>query len=47
VLVVCESGFNNIEQIQRVQALGVQVFLIGEALMRAPDPGAKLKELLA
>jgi indole-3-glycerol phosphate synthase len=47
VIVVCESGFHNVEQIERVEALGAHVFLIGEALMRAPDPGAKLKELLA
>lgn len=46
-LVVCESGIDSLEQINRLEALGVHVFLIGEALMRAPDPGAKLKELLA
>ncbi len=26
---------------------GVQAFLVGEAFMKAPDPGAKLKELFA
>ncbi len=46
VVVVCESGFHNLEQIRRAEALGAHVFLVGEALMRAPDPGAKLKELL-
>ncbi|HEY3304998.1 MAG TPA: indole-3-glycerol phosphate synthase TrpC [Candidatus Binatia bacterium] len=46
IVVVCESGFHGAEQIERVEALGARVFLIGEALMRAPDPGAKLKELL-
>ncbi len=45
-LVVCESGIDSLEQIKRLEALGVYIFLIGEALMRAPDPGAKLKELL-
>jgi indole-3-glycerol phosphate synthase len=35
-----------LEQIRRAEALGAHVFLVGEALMRAPDPGAKLKELL-
>ncbi len=45
-LVVCESGIDSLEQIRRLEALGVHIFLIGEALMRAPDPGAKLKELL-
>jgi indole-3-glycerol phosphate synthase len=46
VTIVCESGIDQMEQIERVERLGVHVFLIGEALMRAPDPGAKLKELL-
>jgi indole-3-glycerol phosphate synthase len=26
--------------------LGIHAFLIGESLMRAPDPGKKLAELL-
>lgn len=46
ITIVCESGLDRLEQIRRVEQLGVRVFLIGEALMRAPDPGAKLKELL-
>ena len=46
-LVVCESGIESLEQIKRLETLGVHIFLVGEALMRAPDPGAKLKELLA
>ena len=45
-LVVCESGIDNPQQMRRLEALGAHVFLVGEALMRAPDPGAKLKELL-
>jgi indole-3-glycerol phosphate synthase len=43
---VCESGIDNLEQIRRVEAMGIHAFLIGESLMRAPRPGAKLKELL-
>jgi len=43
---ICESGIDSLEQIRRVEKLGVHVFLIGEALMRAPQPGAKLSELL-
>lgn len=43
---VCESGIDSIEQIQRVEKLGVHAFLIGESLMRAPAPGKKLAELL-
>lgn len=46
ITVVCESGIDQLEQIRRVERLGVHVFLIGEALMRAPEPGAKLRELL-
>ncbi len=44
--VVCESGIDSLEQIHRVEKLGVHVFLIGESLMRAPAPGQKLRELL-
>ena len=46
ILVVCESGIESMEQIKRLEGLGVHVFLVGEALMRAPDPGERLKELL-
>jgi len=43
---VCESGIDSIEQIRRVEKLGIHAFLIGESLMRAPAPGIKLSELL-
>jgi indole-3-glycerol phosphate synthase len=43
---VCESGIDTVEQIRRVEQLGIHVFLIGEAFMRAPQPGKKLRELL-
>ena len=43
---VCESGIDSLEQIRRVENLGIHVFLIGESLMRAPQPGKKLRELL-
>jgi indole-3-glycerol phosphate synthase len=46
ITVICESGFHRREEIERAEALGAHAFLVGEALMRAPDPGAKLKELL-
>jgi indole-3-glycerol phosphate synthase len=36
-----------LEQIRRVEAWGIHLFLIGESLMRAPEPGVKLAELLA
>ena len=43
---VCESGIDSLEQIRRVEQWGIHVFLIGESLMRAPQPGKKLRELL-
>ena len=43
---VCESGIDSLEQIRRVEKLGIHAFLIGESLMRAPEPGNKLTELL-
>ena len=43
---VCESGIDSLDQIRRVEKCGVHVFLIGEALMRSPEPGRKLAELL-
>lgn len=43
---VCESGIDSVEQIRRVEQLGIHVFLIGESLMRAPEPGKTLSELL-
>jgi indole-3-glycerol phosphate synthase len=46
VTVVCESGIDSLDQIRRVEQLGIHVFLIGESLMRAPEPGKKLEELL-
>lgn len=46
VLAVCESGIRDVEQVERLEASGGRVFLVGETLMRAGDPGAKLAELL-
>ncbi|HXG51065.1 MAG TPA: indole-3-glycerol phosphate synthase TrpC [candidate division Zixibacteria bacterium] len=47
VTAVCESGIDSLEQIRRVEALGIRCFLVGESLMRASSPGEKLKELLS
>lgn len=46
VLAVCESGIGRVEHLRRLEASGSRIFLIGETLMRAPSPGAKLAELL-
>jgi indole-3-glycerol phosphate synthase len=46
VLVISESGINGAPDVARLRAMGVHAFLIGESLMRAPDPGLRLRELL-
>jgi indole-3-glycerol phosphate synthase len=45
--VVIESGLKTSADLTRFEAVGVRAFLIGETFMRAPDPGAALRELLA
>jgi indole-3-glycerol phosphate synthase len=46
VVVVSESGINTAADLTRLRARGVHAFLIGESLLRAPDPGVKLREFL-
>jgi len=46
-IVVTESGIVSRSDVTRMQDSGVHAFLIGEALMRAPDPGAELARLFA
>ena len=46
-LVVTESGILSSEDVERMRAEGVEAFLVGEAFMRAPDPGAALKRLFS
>jgi indole-3-glycerol phosphate synthase len=43
--VVSESGIRNREQIDELEQVGVDAILIGEPLMRAPDPEAAVREL--
>jgi indole-3-glycerol phosphate synthase len=43
---IAESGMHCAEAIARAKAAGADGFLVGTALMRAPSPGEKLKELL-
>lgn len=43
--VVTESGIHETADVQRMRDAGVHGFLVGEAFMRAPDPGAKLSAL--
>lgn len=44
-LLVVESGIATRQQVERAVAAGAAAVLVGEALMRASDPGAKLREL--
>ena len=44
-LVVTESGIVSRGDVERMRAANVNAFLVGEAFMRAPDPGAALAEL--
>lgn len=46
-LLVTESGIHHREDVQRMRAHGVHAFLVGEAFMRAEDPGAELHRLFA
>lgn len=43
--VVTESGIHTPDDVALMRQHGVHAFLVGEAFMRAPDPGAKLTEL--
>ncbi len=45
-LLVTESGILAPADVQRMRAAGVHAFLVGEAFMRAADPGAALAGLL-
>jgi indole-3-glycerol phosphate synthase len=44
-LVVTESGIHRREDVALMREQGVNAFLVGEAFMRADDPGSKLAEL--
>ncbi len=44
-LLVTESGILGHADVQRMRAAGVHAFLVGEAFMRAEDPGAALASL--
>lgn len=44
-LLVTESGIHNSEDVQLMRSHGVDSFLVGEAFMRAEEPGAELQAL--
>ena len=46
-LVVTESGILQRQDVQKMRQAGVNAFLIGEAFMRAKEPGEELAKLFA
>jgi indole-3-glycerol phosphate synthase len=44
-LVITESGILQVEDVARMREHDVHAFLVGEAFMRAPDPGEALGRL--
>jgi indole-3-glycerol phosphate synthase len=47
IVKVSESGIHSADDVARLRAAGFQAFLVGEHLMRAPDPEAALRALLS
>lgn len=43
--IVAESGIHTQEDVRKLREAGIHTFLIGEAFMRAADPGAELQKL--
>jgi indole-3-glycerol phosphate synthase len=46
-IVVAESGIRDATDVARLRDAGIDAILVGETLMRAPDPAAALRGLLA
>jgi indole-3-glycerol phosphate synthase len=46
-MVVTESGIMVPDDVRRMRDANVNAFLVGEAFMRAPDPGAELRRLFS
>ncbi|MFN2452252.1 MAG: indole-3-glycerol-phosphate synthase [Candidatus Dormibacteria bacterium] len=47
VVVVAESGVRSADDVRRLRGEGADAVLVGEALMRAPDPAALCRDLVA
>ncbi|MGE5213745.1 MAG: indole-3-glycerol phosphate synthase TrpC, partial [Nitrospirota bacterium] len=45
-IMISESGFQNSNSLRHLRELGFRGFLVGEALMRAPDPEAAVRDLI-
>ena len=46
-IMISESGLRTPKSLRHLRELGFRGFLIGEALMRTPDPGAALRDFIA
>jgi indole-3-glycerol phosphate synthase len=46
-IVVTESGIHTVDDVALMRSHEVNAFLVGEAFMKAPEPGERLKELFA
>jgi indole-3-glycerol phosphate synthase len=46
VILVAESGVHTPDDVARLAEIGVDAMLVGESLVRAPDTGRKVRELL-
>ncbi len=46
-VLVTESGIHTADDVARLRDAGVHAFLVGEAFMRAEDPGAELRRIFA
>ena len=46
-IMISESGLQNSKSLRHLRALGFRGFLVGDALMRAPDPEAALRDFIA
>ncbi|CAM2979035.1 indole-3-glycerol phosphate synthase TrpC [Legionella worsleiensis] len=46
-IIITESGINTRKDIELMQSHGINTFLIGESLMRSPNIGSALKELMS
>lgn len=44
-LIITESGIHTIDDVMAMRGHGVNAFLVGEAFMRAADPGRRLMEM--
>ncbi|NUQ68374.1 MAG: indole-3-glycerol-phosphate synthase [Phycisphaerales bacterium] len=45
-ILVSESGIRSADDLARLRDAGVRIALVGEHLMRAPDPGVALRDML-